>query len=80
MPFADVSGSLGLPVRDWSRQTSVNRSKDEDRQGSKKVKGGMRKKKDDAGRRMSEQAFIRGLFFLLIVSKHVAANQTEDLD
>ncbi|KIR42330.1 translation initiation factor IF-2 [Cryptococcus deuterogattii 99/473] len=28
-------------------------SKDEDRQGSKKVKGGMRKKKDDAGRRMT---------------------------
>ncbi|KAE8541289.1 translation initiation factor IF-2 [Cryptococcus gattii VGV] len=53
VPFADVSGSLGLPVRDWSRQTSVNRSKDEDRQGSKKVKGGMRKKKDDAGRRMT---------------------------
>ncbi|AFR92710.2 translation initiation factor IF-2 [Cryptococcus neoformans var. grubii H99] len=53
VPFTDVSGSFRLPVRDWSRQTSVNGSKDEDHQGSKKGKGGMRRKKDDSGRRIA---------------------------
>ncbi|WVO20572.1 translation initiation factor IF-2 [Cryptococcus decagattii] len=77
VPFADVSGSLGLPVRDWSRQTSVNTFKDEDRQGSRKVKGGMRKKKDDAGRRMTRSGESNRGFGLVgnSVRAHEAGNR-----